>query len=226
MYKEWPLGQLAPLATRPELQLLAESGYVLTDPRDAISLFERKVATFAGSKYAVAVDCCSHGIFLALKYVAAVGAITIPSRTYVSIPMQIKHAACVVEFEDIEWSGMYQLKPYPIWDSAVRWTSGMYAGGLQVLSFQLKKRVPIGKGGMILTDDLNAYTWLKRASYDGRDLTTLYTSNKFDMIGWHYYMTPEDAARGLLLMDTIPAINEDSATDKSYTDLSNLEIFK
>ena len=224
-FKEWPLGQLPDNLKRKELDTLLEMGYTGTDPRDAIVLFEKKVAEFAGSKYGVAVDCCSHGLFLSLKYLKASGKVTIPSRTYVSVPMQIKHAGCDVEFEDIEWSGVYQLKPYPIWDGAVRWTKGMYKGGLHVVSFQIKKRIPIGRGGMILTDDENAYKWLKRASYDGRDTNKFYTDDDIDMMGWHYYMTPEDAARGVILMESTPEVNEDSATDKSYTDVSKLKVF-
>ena len=36
-----------------------------------------------------------------------------------------------------------ELKPYNIWDGAVRWRKGMYVGNdaLQVVSFQIKKRV-------------------------------------------------------------------------------------
>lgn len=225
-YKEWPLGKLEEHQKRKELDVLTEMGYTGTDPRDAVDIFEKEVAEFAGSKYGVAVDCCSHGLFLSLKYLKATGTITIPSRTYVSVPMQIKHAGCNVTFEDIEWSGVYQLKPYPVWDGAVRWTKGMYKGGMHVVSFQIKKRIPIGRGGMILTDDEEAYKWLKRACYDGRDLTKFYTEDDIDMLGWHYYMTPEDAARGIILMKSTAEQNEDSATDKSYTDVSKFGIFK
>lgn len=226
MYKEWPLGQLPDIFNRPELDLARASGYNIDDPTDAITIFEQKVAEFAGSKYGVAVDSCSNGLFLALKYLNATGTITIPAKTYVSVPQQIIHSGCEVKFEDIQWSGVYQLKPYPIWDGSVRWTQGMYSGGLHIVSFQLKKRVPIGKGGMILTDDITAYRWLKKACHDGRDFGKVYTEIEFDMLGWHFNMTPEDAARGILLMDQIPKINDDSATSESYTDLSELKIFK
>jgi dTDP-4-amino-4,6-dideoxygalactose transaminase len=120
---------------------------------------------------------------------------------------------------------MYQLKPYPIFDSAVRWNKGMYQGGFQVLSFQIKKRIPIGRGGMILTDDKEAYNWLKKASYDFRDLTIPYPQNIYDFVGWHYYMTPEDAARGLILMDQTPTFNEDIASWVNYPDISKNPVF-
>ena len=53
--------------------------------------------------------------------------------------MQIMHAGCKVKFEDIEWSGVYQLKPTRVYDGAVRWKKGMYVSddALQVVSFQL-----------------------------------------------------------------------------------------
>ena len=233
-YNSWPLGKLPKEFQRPELDLLKKNGYEWSDPRDVIDLFEKKVANFAGSKYAVTTDCCSNGLFLSLKYLQTTGEInddtvvTIPDRTYVSVPMQIRHAGVKVNFADRDWSGLYQLEGTRIWDAAVRWTEGMFVGGsaLQVVSFQLKKRIPIGKGGIILTDDADAAKWLKLAAYDGRDLTTPYTDkNHVSMLGYHMYMTPEDAARGILLMDQVPTINEDSGGSYNYTKLSDLTIF-
>ena len=227
-YKTWPLGIPPADWLRPELEKVREAGYKWKDPRDIVKIFENKIAKYAGCKYAIAVDCCSHGIFLSLKYLEATGEITIPSRTYVSVPMQIIHAGCSVKFEDIRWKGIYQLKPYPIYDSSVRFTKDMYVGNncLQVMSFQIKKRLPMGKGGIILTDDAAACRWLRKARYDGRDLDVFYPDDEFEMIGWHMYMTPEDAARGLLLFDELEEKNEDSGGWQNYSDLSNKEIFK
>ena len=228
IYNSWPLGKLPKTFQRPELDELTKHGYNWTDPRDAVTLFEQKMAKYAGSKYAVSVDCCSHAIFLCLKYLNDNGVVTIPNRTYVSVPMQIEHAGYTVKFEEMEWSGIYQLKPYPIYDSAVRMTKGMFVGGeenMQILSFQIKKKIPIGKGGMILTNNKNVYEWLKLASYDGRDLSTTYDDpNHIRMMGYHMYMTPEDAARGILLMDQVPEINEDSGGHLNYPDLTKLGI--
>lgn len=224
-YNPWPLGKVPKDLQRPELDEIAKMGYKFDDPRDVIEIFEKKVAKFAGSKFAVAVDCCSHGIFLSLKYLNAKGTILVPAQTYISVPMQILHAGCKVKFEDIKWVGMYQLKPFAVFDSAVRWSKGMYEGGFQVISFQIKKRIPIGKGGMILTDDGTAYEWLKKASYDNRNLTIPYTENVYDSVGWHYYMTPEDAARGIILMDKTPEVNDDIANWNNYPDISKSKVF-
>lgn len=228
-YNSWPLGNLPKDFQRKEPDSLKEKGYHWDDPRDIVLLFEEKLAKFAGSKYAITTDCCSNALFLCLKYLQATGTITIPKRTYVSVPMQIIHAGCTVAFEDLEWSGINQLKPYPIYDGATRFTKNMYVGGdaLQVVSFQIKKRLPIGKGGAIFTNSKEAYQWLKLATYDGRDLNTPYMSKEHvTQLGWHYYMTPEDAARGILLMDQLPEENEDSGGSNNYFDLSDHPLFK
>jgi dTDP-4-amino-4,6-dideoxygalactose transaminase len=224
-YKVWPL-EFDYKWQRPELDDLAKLGYSWQDPYEIVDIFERKVADYAGSKFAVAVDSCSHGLFLSLKYLNATDTITIPNRTYVSVPMQIIHAGCKVNFSNVEWSGIYQLSPYPVYDGAVRWTQNMYCGGFHVLSFQIKKRIPIGRGGMILTDDKDAYEWFKRACYDGRNIQVPHNLDTVQTLGWHYYMTPEDAARGIILMDHTKLINPDSATHESYAPLDHLKVFK
>ena len=98
-YNSWPLGKVPEELQRKELKTIKEMGYDWKDPRDVVDMFEQKVAEFAGSKYAVSVDCCSHGMFLCLKYLQSIGelpekdyTITIPSRTYISTPMQIIHS--------------------------------------------------------------------------------------------------------------------------------------
>jgi len=224
-YNPWPLGELPPEFRRPEPEQIRKMGYEWDDPRDIIDIFERKVAEFAGSRYAVAVDSCSHAIFLSLEYEHFRGVkrygFDIPNNTYISIPMQISHGNCYVNFIDKKWHGIYQIEPTRVWDAALRWTEGMYIkDSLMCLSFQIKKRIPIGRGGMILCDHKEEYDWLKLASYDGRDLNTPYDSEgHVKMNGWHYYMTPEDAARGIILMDNTPKVNEDQGGWKNYPPL-------
>ena len=229
-YKSWPLGQLPPEFQRPELDQLKKNGYKFDDPREVVTMFENKVAKFAGAEYGVAVDCCTHGLFLSLLYYRDVlkmvnEFVEIPSYTYCSVPMQIRHAGYTPKFADYQWSGKYQLKPFDIWDGAVRWTEGMYEGGFHIVSFQLKKRIPIGRGGMILTDDPVAAEWFRKMTYDGRDLTIGYMEDDFQYLGYHYYMTPEDAARGIILMDQIPKKNLDSGNNTTYSDLSTKKVF-
>ncbi len=227
-YNPWPLGRLAPEWQRPEPALIKRLGYEWDDPRDIVEIFEQKLADFSGSSYAVVVDCCSHALFLALNYLGVKSEIEIPRHTYVSVPMQIMHSGSIPKFIDLEWEGIYELGTTGVVDGAGRFTKGMYVGNgkLQTLSFQIKKRLPIGRGGAILTDSEDAYRWLKLASYDGRDLNTPYDSpGHVAKLGWHFYMTPEDAARGIWLMDQLPDDMPDTMTWANYPDLSKMDVF-
>ena len=223
-YNPWPLGRLPKNWWREELETVKTLGYNYDDPRELNEILEEKLARFAGAKHAVLVDCASNGIFLSLKYLGISGDVEIPRRTYISVPMQIIHAGANPVLKNLDWQGMYPLGNTKIYDSSARFAPGMYVGGdaLQVLSFQIKKRLPIGRGGAILTDDGDAAAWLKLARYDGRDLNTAYDSpNHVQQLGWHMYMTPEDAARGIILFDQLPNDFSDVAGHKSYPDISN-----
>ena len=201
--------------------------YLLSDPWDVVDLFEKKLAEYGGSKYAVAVDNCTDAMFLCLKYLKADGEVTLPKRTYVSVPCTVIHAGCKVKFEDIEWSGAYQLNPYPVWDGATRMQRGMYVkDSYYCLSFHRRKHIPIGKGGMILTDDKRAYEWFKVARYEGRHMDKLYKDDYFDMIGWNMYMPPEQAAEGLELFKGIKDHNDDLETSGMHKDLSEFSIYE
>ena len=51
--------------------------------------------------------------------------------------------------ETNDWKGIYQLTPFPIYDSAKRLTSNMYIpGSIMCLSYHIKKPLKIGKGGI------------------------------------------------------------------------------
>lgn len=226
-YKIWPLGDIPKEFQRTELDKIKGYGYDWNDPFEVVDIFEREVAKFAGCDYGVAIDNCTDGLFLSLKYINYKGTITIPCRNYCSPPMSIIQAGCKVKFEDIEWSGVYQLKPTNVYDGATRWTEGMYEAGdgYQVISFQIKKRIPIGKGGMILTNDKDAYEWFKMMRYEGRNTDLPYVEDTLSGIGYNMYMTPEDAARGLILMNHTPRKNEDTGGSNNYTDLRKQRIF-
>jgi len=227
-YNPWPLGKLDEKIRRPEPEQAQILGYDWEDARDLVDFFENELAEFTGAKYAVAVDCASHGIFLALKYLQFSGEASIPKHTYASVPMEIMNAGASFVFREEKWVGEYRILPTKVVDSAGRFRRGMYLGNgyLQVLSFQIKKNLPIGRGGAILTDDIEAFNWLKLARYDGRDLTLPYDHpDHLQMFGWHYYMTPEDAARGLLLLRQIDESNYKDFSWELYPDLSQYSLF-
>ena len=183
--------------------------------------FEEIVAKFSGAKYAVALNSCTNALFLSMKYAAA-GGVVLPARTFVSVPMAAIHAGLEVTFEDVDWSGVYQLKPHNIWDGALRFRRGMYHGGLHCLSFHARKLLNIGEGGMVLTDDAEAAEWLRKAAYSGRGAPA-YRIEDIDMLGWQMYLTPEKAARGLHLMEYIADDLPDQSV--SYIDLRKVKAF-
>jgi len=192
-----------------------------------IDIFEKRVAKYAGSKYAIAVDSCSNALFLCLKYLKAKGKITIPNKTYLSVPMQIIHAGCDVKFEFSNWLGSYKLDPYPIVDAAQMFTKNMYEKNTYYcLSFQASKILKIGKGGMILTNDKKSVQWFRRMSFDGRDRNKMVNIDRINMIGYHMNMIPEDAVKGLLLMNILPKHNKPNGGYLTYRDLSKMEVFK
>lgn len=195
------------------------------NPYIVVDEFEKTIASWAGSKYAVAVESGTAAIFLSCLY-KGVGETTIPKYTYPSVPCSIINAGGTVKFEDIKWEGVYQLKPYEIFDGALRFKKDMYEGGLHCLSFHMKKHLPIGRGGMILTDSKEAYLWLKRARFDGRREVPL-EDDTFDMLGWNMYMTPEQAVRGLQLFSTIDqkGFKDLKRDDQGYPDLSKYKIY-
>ena len=79
---------------------------------------------------------------------------------------------------------------------------------------------------MILTNDKDAVEWFKMMRYEGRHNTVPYEEDKFGLIGYNMYMTPEDAARGLIIMNQVPKVNEDSNGSYGIPDLTKQEVFK
>lgn len=204
------------------------------NPYQLVRMFEEEVAEYTGAPYAVAVDSCTNAIFLCLMYQKHILKnqkeieIKIPSKTYLSVPMSIIHAGFRPVFDTSmnNWSGIYQLKPYNIYDSAKRLTSDMYiSNSFMCLSFHIKKQLSIGKGGMILTDNIEAVRWLKKARYEGRSEKS-YDDDNIEMLGWNMYMTPQIASHGLALMQNYPKDVEDLGENDGYKDLTINNIFK
>ena len=127
----------------------------MRNPFEIVQWFEDAIAEYTGAPYAIATTSCTESIFLCCKYLNIQNCeVTIPDKTYLSVPQSIIQAGGILKFEDLEWQGAYQLKPFPIYDSAKRLTSNMYIkNSYMCLSFHHKKHLKIGKGGMILTDN-------------------------------------------------------------------------
>jgi len=199
--------------------------------------FEKAIAKYAGSKYAVAVDSCTNALLLCCDYFK-VKEVTIPHKTYVSVPQAIINAGGTVKFDWHEWwqhDGFYQLKPYPIIDSARLCTSGMYGDissfhslkePFVCISLHWGKTFNLGQGGVILHDSKKAQEWFKKARWDARTAGVKPKNDEITFIGRHCPMSPRDAADALTRLHFLPKHNDPLPVEKGYADLSKFKVFK
>ena len=197
---------------------------------EIIKTFEKKIAEFFGSPYAVAVDCCTHGIELCLRY-EKFSHITVPKHTYISIPFLANKIGIKLEWKDEEWQDYYYLTNHkgftPIIDAAVLWRENSYISGtFMCISFQFKKHLALGRGGIILTDNKKAAQELKKMSYDGRHPDIPWREQDIKSMGYHYYMTPETATLGLKKLPEAIKNKPIQWTINDWPDVSKMEIFK
>ena len=188
---------------------------------EKIAEFESALAKFTGAPYAVMTDCCTHAIELCLRY-DKVTRVVFPAHTYLSIPMTMHKLGIEYNYSDKLWTGEYQFIGTRIWDSARLLQQGMYRPGqLQCLSFGHDKPLSIGRGGAILTDDVEVYDILKHQCYDGRDLSiTPWERQKIFHVGYHYKPTLEEAELGLKKLNTV----DQQTKYKEYPDLREITI--
>ena len=232
--------------------------------------FEAALCEYTGAPYAVAVNSCTMALLLAVRWCLkgptiwfegghsalvtssqpVVQCVSIPKRTYVSVPMSIIHAGGKPVFRDEEWLGLYQLAPLPVFDCARWFTSGMYrgnhvmegdaipcagvdkvklvtplAGSMLCVSFHVSKTLGDTQGGAILHDNPEADRWFRKARLDGRTEGVDPKYDKEIIVGWHGYINPDTALRLLWRMATLPEHNAPLPND-DYSDLSTLECFK
>ncbi len=195
---------------------------------ETVKEFENKVAKFFGAPYAVAVDSCTHGIELCLRHTGE-NKINVPKRTYLSVPMLANKMGLELSWRDESWSDYYTLNygNKRIIDAAVLWRKNSYIPNtFMCLSFQFQKHLSLGRGGIILCDNKEDVTQLKKMSYDGRDPNIPWREQNIETYGYHYYMTPEIAQLGLDKLQD--AINK---TPKKWVvtdwpDLTQMKIFK
>jgi dTDP-4-amino-4,6-dideoxygalactose transaminase len=188
---------------------------------DKIFEFERALAEFTGAPYAVMTDCCTHAIELCLRF-DKVSRVLFPAHTYLSIPMTMHKLGIEYNYSDKLWTGEYQFIGTRIWDSARLLKKGMYRPGqLQCLSFGYSKPLEIGRGGAVLTDDVEVYDILSQQRYDGRDLSiSPWEQQKVFRVGYHYKPTIEEAIIGL---EKLPDVDQTPKYVK-YPDLREIKI--
>lgn len=192
---------------------------------DTVEQFERALAEFYAAPYAAATDSCTHAIELCLRY-ENVKQASCPTNTYVSVPMTFEKLSIDWHFRNQNWAEFYMVSDHII-DAATLWQPRSYIGNTRMcISFQFRKHLGLGRGGAILCDKLQDYNMLKKMSYDGRLPTTPWAEQDIDMMGYHYYMTPETAQLGLDKLSTAIQTKPKIWSNSDYPDLSQMKVFK
>jgi dTDP-4-amino-4,6-dideoxygalactose transaminase len=176
--------------------------------------FEREIARFYGAPYGIATDSCTHAIELCLRY-GGFNNVTIPTHTYISVPMTCNKLGLDWEWKEEQWNDWYLIGNTNIVDAAVLWGPDTYLPGtFMCLSFQYKKHLSLGRGGMILCSDEDAVRALRKRD---QNISTM---------GYHYYMTPEVAKMGIDLLNGRKKFPAKKWSHRDYPNLSNMEVFK
>ncbi len=193
---------------------------------EVINEFENQIANFFGSPYGVAVDCCTHALELCLRE-QKIQKFSTPKRTYISVPFLAQKLNIDFSWRDEVWQDYYYLGNTNIIDAAVLWEKDSYIPNtFMCLSFQFRKHLSLGRGGMILTDNKEAALRLKKMSYDGRLPDVPWREQNISSVGYHYYMTPETAQLGLEKLQVAIATKPTKWTVEDWPDLTQMEIFK
>ena len=192
---------------------------------ESIKIFENKIKEFFNAPYAVAVDCCTHGVELCLRY-KRVKTIQVPKHTYISIPFLANKLNIELQWKNENWKDYYYLT-HNIIDAAVLWKENSYIPKtFMCISFQFRKHLALGRGGIILTDNKNATLALKKMTYDGRHPDIPWREQNIKSIGYHYYMTPETAANGLKKLPEAIKTKPKQWAINEWPDLTIMDIFK
>lgn len=220
------------------------------NPHTVTRNLEQAIGCYTGAPYVVTTTSCTQAILMALAwklrghqpepfvdrddgaYIVRCD-IEMPRLSYVGVPAAILNAGGHPCFRDEDWQGEYEFmhrgfnpRRMAVWDSARRFTSGMYRpGAMQCISFHATKILADTQGGAILLDDPEADRWLRRARFDGRTEGVDPKHDQVQFPSWHAYLSPDVAARLLWKLSGLPRHNADLPRSQ-YPDLSTLEAFK
>lgn len=192
---------------------------------DSVKLFEETICEYFGAPYGIAVDCCTHGLELCLRHEGA-DSIQVPKNTYLSVPMLASKLSIDLFWKDEKWEKFYYITDNII-DAAVLWQKKCYIPNTyMVVSFQYKKHLSLGRGGIILTDNKQAAKILRSMAYDGRTDNSLpWAEQNITNTGYHYYMTPETAQLGIYRFHDALCTKPKVWSWENYPDLTTFKVF-
>lgn len=197
----------------------------MSNPHFVTQLFETELCAYTGAPFAVAVNSCTAALRLCfdwLHYTRGVQQLSIPRRTYVSVPWQALQAGHAVGYHDSQWSKWYAIGGSYIIDGAHWFERDMcrsVPGHPVCVSFHAQKPLGLEQGGAILHDDREADSFYRLARFDGRTEGVPVAQDTFEIpvrYRHHCYMNPSTAALG---MQRLYALMHH---DTNYADVSAL----
>lgn len=195
-----------------EVVRIMRKGY-MTQGRET-RMLEKEFSRYVGSRYAVAVDSCTSGLFLSLKCngIGTGDTVSLPSITFASAANVVLHCGAKIDWEDESYVGRaYYLKNnriYKIVDSAHQVERSIYRdfpGSLMSFSFYPTKQISSCEGGMICLNDHYAMEWLEKARWNGRHGGGYVYS--IDIPGWKMNMTDIQAAIAFVQLKKLDEMN-------------------
>jgi dTDP-4-amino-4,6-dideoxygalactose transaminase len=215
------------LQYRDSIAVLSSQGRYFAETWHIVQEFERIIADFFGAAHGVAVDCCTHALELVLRDIDWREHITLPAHTYMSVPMMLDHLHIPYSLRTQCWREAYEVVPGYLWDAATLWRSQSHQPrSVTCVSFQFRKHLSLGRGGMILLDDADQAQRLRRMCHDGRSPELTQWQQDITELGYHYYMTPETAALGLLQFEQRRDSPYRAWSWQDYRDLRELSYFR
>ncbi len=206
----------------------------MNDP--SVEAFEKALCEYTGAPHAVAMKRCCIALKGCCEYLRLHPegrqtaflekySIVLPSRTYEFVPQVLVRSGFLVEFDDFDWSGGYQLWPYPVWDYARRFRPNMYERGqYHCLSFHRSKILGHTEGGAVLTDDYGAVEWLRQWRDDGRARSAPRLGVPETMIGESGLMYPDIAVNLTLRLHWLKQYYPDGHPDLPNSDYPDLSL--
>ena len=210
------------------------SGWVTTGPYTAE--FERRFAEYVGSQYAVFVNSGTAALRLAIEYNKTkydLKTAYVPSLTFAATAHEAAHAGLGVVWGDVfqktmclepsergdiaipvHLTGNHASLNYQcpvVEDSAHLLERGQCSGSknLVCFSFYATKNLSTGEGGMIATNNKNAYEWLMKARHHGIDRRPggppMY---EVEFKGWKSNQSDIMAAIGLVQLSKLPEMDK------------------
>ena len=203
------------------------------NPNEAIEEFEKALGEYTGASGVIVTDSCTHAIELGLRYSKPTIYATIPPHTHFTVPMTLQKLGIEFMYSEDKWENEYRIQGSIVYNSSNYLAKDMFQTEnpnqrkIVCVSFDAGSPLAIGHGGAILTNDKEAYKWLKRAANDGRDLTVTHWEDQkeYDM-GYHYGMHPLDANVGLNMLDNEEIADVGGNGYGNYPDLRDIVINK